>query len=198
MDYSYNIVLDFHIDVICKVCAYLHLRVQLIPWRREWLPSPGFLPGEFHSQRSLVGNIPWGCKESDMTKTWFRIIWNVGTLFLFSKKNVNMQYWCQKKNYNFTVLEVDCEWFQKVYHRVIIVPLPFNSKDLHTLYSCCAVVTVLQAHDKHTALVISFFFTNSSDHKKVLTVSLDRNLKLIFSKWWSSNDDQKYFKDIMW
>ena len=69
MDYSYNIVLDFHIDVICKLCAYLNLKVQLIPWRRKWLPSPGFLPGEFHSQRSLVGNIPWGCKESDMTKT---------------------------------------------------------------------------------------------------------------------------------
>ena len=26
-----------------------------IPWRREWLPTPVFLPGEFHGQRSLVG-----------------------------------------------------------------------------------------------------------------------------------------------
>jgi len=26
-----------------------------ISWRREWLPTPGFLPGEFHEQRSLVG-----------------------------------------------------------------------------------------------------------------------------------------------
>ena len=25
------------------------------PWRREWLPSPVFLPGEFHGQKSLVG-----------------------------------------------------------------------------------------------------------------------------------------------
>ena len=25
------------------------------PWRREWLPTPGFLPGESHGQRSLVG-----------------------------------------------------------------------------------------------------------------------------------------------
>ena len=23
------------------------------PWRREWLPTPVFLPGEFHGQRSL-------------------------------------------------------------------------------------------------------------------------------------------------
>ena len=27
-----------------------------------------FLPGEFHGQRSLVGNGPWGCKESDTTE----------------------------------------------------------------------------------------------------------------------------------
>ena len=26
-----------------------------IPWRREWPPTPIFLPGEFHGQRSLVG-----------------------------------------------------------------------------------------------------------------------------------------------
>ena len=26
-----------------------------IPWRREWLPTPLFLPGEFHGQRNLAG-----------------------------------------------------------------------------------------------------------------------------------------------
>jgi len=25
--------------------------VEKIPWRREWQPSPVFLPGEFHEQR---------------------------------------------------------------------------------------------------------------------------------------------------
>ena len=29
--------------------------VGKIPWRREWQPTPVFLPGEFHGQRSLVG-----------------------------------------------------------------------------------------------------------------------------------------------
>ena len=29
--------------------------VGKIPWRREWLPTPVFLPGEFHGQRSLAG-----------------------------------------------------------------------------------------------------------------------------------------------
>ena len=26
-----------------------------IPWRRRWQPTPVFLPGEFHGQRSLAG-----------------------------------------------------------------------------------------------------------------------------------------------
>ena len=34
---------------------------------REQLPTPVFLPGEFHGQRSLVGYSPWDCKESNMT-----------------------------------------------------------------------------------------------------------------------------------
>ena len=41
--------------------------VEKIPWRRAWLPTPVFLPGEPHRQRSLVGYSPWGRKESDMT-----------------------------------------------------------------------------------------------------------------------------------
>ena len=42
--------------------------VGKIPWRREWLPPPIFLPGEFHGQRNLVGYSPWGGKGSDMTE----------------------------------------------------------------------------------------------------------------------------------
>ena len=30
-----------------------------IPWRKEWQPTPVFLPGEFCGQRSLVGYSPW-------------------------------------------------------------------------------------------------------------------------------------------
>ena len=29
--------------------------VRKIPWRKEWLPTPVFMPGESHGQRSLVG-----------------------------------------------------------------------------------------------------------------------------------------------
>ena len=32
--------------------------VRKIPWRRKWLPTPIFLPGESHAQRNLVGYSP--------------------------------------------------------------------------------------------------------------------------------------------
>ena len=38
-------------------------RVWKIPWRTAWQPSPGFLPGESHGQRSLTGHSPWGSQR---------------------------------------------------------------------------------------------------------------------------------------
>ena len=34
--------------------------IGTIPWRREWQPTPVFLPGEPHGHRSLAGYSPWG------------------------------------------------------------------------------------------------------------------------------------------
>ena len=42
--------------------------VGKILWSREWQPTPIFLPGESHGQRSLVGYSPWACKELDTTE----------------------------------------------------------------------------------------------------------------------------------
>ena len=39
---------------------------NLCKWKCQ--PTPVFLPGKFHGQRSLVGYSPWGCKESDTTE----------------------------------------------------------------------------------------------------------------------------------
>ena len=38
------------------------------PLEEEWQPTPVFLPGKFHRQRTLVGYSPWGRKESDTTE----------------------------------------------------------------------------------------------------------------------------------
>ena len=42
--------------------------VGKIPWRREWLLTPVFLPGESHGQGSLVGYSLWDHKASDTTE----------------------------------------------------------------------------------------------------------------------------------
>ena len=41
---------------------------QEMPWRRARLPTPVFLPGESHGQRSLAGYSPLGRKKSDTTE----------------------------------------------------------------------------------------------------------------------------------
>ena len=46
----------------CLQCRRPRFYPQLgkIPWRRKWLPTPVFLPGESHEQRSLTGYSAWG------------------------------------------------------------------------------------------------------------------------------------------
>ena len=43
--------------------------VGKISWRRAWQPTPVFLLGESHGQRSLAGYSPWGHKESDTSSS---------------------------------------------------------------------------------------------------------------------------------
>ena len=45
-------------------------QVQSLGWEypleKEIAPTPVFLPGKSHGEKSLVGYSPWGCKELDM------------------------------------------------------------------------------------------------------------------------------------
>ena len=50
----------------CEGCRF-NPWVGKIPWRMKWEPTPGFLPGNSHGQRSLTGYSSWGCKQPDMT-----------------------------------------------------------------------------------------------------------------------------------
>ena len=45
-----------------------HPWIRKMPWRRKSQPSPVFLSGKSHGQRSLAGYSPWGHKESDTTE----------------------------------------------------------------------------------------------------------------------------------
>ena len=69
MDEDWNLL--FYIVIL--FCIFLmRLRPRFDPWigkiskRREWLPTPVFLPVEFRGQRRLMGYSSWVTK----TKTW--------------------------------------------------------------------------------------------------------------------------------
>ena len=55
-------------------CRRRDIRYRFHPWigkiprRRAWQPTPVFLPGECHVQRSLASYVPQGHKESVMTE----------------------------------------------------------------------------------------------------------------------------------
>ena len=53
--------------------------VRKIPWKRKWQPTPEFLPGKPHGQRSLVSYSPWGHRGSDTTE-------HAGMLIVFLSK----------------------------------------------------------------------------------------------------------------
>ena len=52
----------------CRRCGF-HPWVGKISWRKKWQPSPVFLLGKSHGQRSPGGYRPWGPKEWD-TAEW--------------------------------------------------------------------------------------------------------------------------------
>ena len=48
-----------------KRCGFDAWVGKMPSWRRAWQPTPIFLPGKSHGQRSLMDYSPWGRKESD-------------------------------------------------------------------------------------------------------------------------------------
>ena len=74
--------------------------VGKIPWKRKWQPTPVFLPGKSHQQRSLEGYSPWGHKESEASEhthtalrhtvdpwtTWVELFISVYTQNVFTSK----------------------------------------------------------------------------------------------------------------
>ena len=51
--------------------AMQETQVRSLSWKdpleKGWKPTPVFLPGESHDQKSLAGYNPWDCKELDNT-----------------------------------------------------------------------------------------------------------------------------------
>ena len=71
------IIQEYVIGNILNVCSTLKLPIltgssqisfKVERWRRKWQPTPVFLSGKSHGQRSLVGYSSWSRKELDMTE----------------------------------------------------------------------------------------------------------------------------------
>ena len=56
------------VDLRAQKEIILILTTNLGHGRRKWQPSPAFLPGKYHGQRSLAGYSPRDRKELDTTK----------------------------------------------------------------------------------------------------------------------------------
>ena len=56
--------LKFYLSV-SQSCNFIYHHLMMV-WGKKWQPTPVFLLGKSHRQRSLVGYSPWGHKESDM------------------------------------------------------------------------------------------------------------------------------------
>ena len=97
-------------------------QIQLLGWEdpqsRKWQPTPVFLPGKFHGQRSLAGYSSWGCKVSDMTKqpsmhTWMIYIisphwwmWRLFPMLHCYKQYGYEQSWAQRGFLRFKSMEM--------------------------------------------------------------------------------------------
>ena len=47
----------------CRRCGSIHAWFRKIPWKRRWQPTPVFLPGKSHGQKSLGAYSPWNHKR---------------------------------------------------------------------------------------------------------------------------------------
>ena len=98
-------------------------------WRREWHPTPVFLPGESHRQWSLVFYSPWGHKELDRTE-WLSLktmIWGRG-YFTSSISQVLIWDWLVQVTFTTNTAEkessikvVFCDSFGMILHKIYVV-----------------------------------------------------------------------------
>ena len=75
--------------------------VRKIPWSRKWKPTPVFLPGKSHRQRSLAGYSPWGQKrvEHDLaTKQQSKVKWHHKDEALIQEIQWHYKEWKRKSS----------------------------------------------------------------------------------------------------
>ena len=122
--------------------------VRKIPWRRKWQPTPVFLPGTPHGQKSLEGYSPQGRKESNTTE------------------------WLHTHNYP-RAMVINRTYAKRTYFLVCALkrPSPGTFESLHSLNEAREVI---QFCDYFPPYVVFFFFsflTPCSWGKLILQIS---------------------------
>ena len=93
----------------CRRCGF-HPWVGKIPCKKKWQPTPVFLLGKSHGQRSLVGHSPWGCKELDTTEHAHTQYFQSGKDFPLSLERLKATYVAFKNKGGTTIYT----WSQKI------------------------------------------------------------------------------------
>ena len=195
--------MEWRSQFLILFCSYVHifqglpwwLRLQCrrskfdpwvvkIPWRREWQPTPVFLPGEFHRRRSLVGYCPRDCKESDMTEQLILSIlphifhrvpsfarYNLDfeeSKWFFISFSYIQEWWFSHFLYNDSWVEVFCQYNQ------ISVVFPNSQRNCSQFqafsYKCMSVYICI-------AIAHTFLLTIRPKKKKKRTSSMNVNRK---------------------
>ena len=74
----------------CNRCGF-DPWVRKVPWRRKWQPTPVFLPGKSHGQRSLAGSME--SQESDTIEQINNklFLFKLGKLSLLSYRIISLE-----------------------------------------------------------------------------------------------------------
>ena len=89
-----SILVSLVAQMVKNLLAMQETRVQPLgredPLRRNWQPTPVFLPRKSHGQRSLASYYPWGCR---VRHDWAIKQSNSGTNLCFGSCLVNFFLW---------------------------------------------------------------------------------------------------------
>ena len=91
--------------------------VRKIPWRREWQPTPLFLPGEYHGQTSV--------RSQRIRHNWMTKILNISVT---GQKISPCNYWCHRETSKFIfLLDSNCAYLINHFsHLIIIIFIPWQ------------------------------------------------------------------------
>ena len=100
-------------------------------WRRTWQPTPGFLPGELHGQRSLADYSPWiaRVRHNLVTKPPPQTFSSLQAQPLFC-------------SYNLVISRMSYKWNHTMYSLLSILTL-HNGFEIHLLLKVSIVYSLL-------------------------------------------------------